>query len=268
MLKTLHKFLRTSTTAFALLLLAAGGAPVDAQTLDTVIKRGKILVGVNIASPPFGTTDAKMEPDGYDVEVAKLMAKDLGVELEIVPVTNENRIPTLLTGKADVIAATLQITPERAKSVLFTSPYGMHQSMVIGPPELKVSRLEDLAGKRVGVARGSAYSNILAQANIPNLQLVQFADDSANLNALVAGQVDAAGTVSYLAAELRKRYPEKKFELKVKLTDNVYAMGVRRGDMDFQRWINTFLYVNILNGKIGQTYEKWMGDPWKELPPF
>ena len=266
MLNAFGRFARSS--AAALLLLATGTVAVNAQTLDAVLKRGKILVGVNIASPPFGTTDAKMEPDGYDVDIAKLLAKDLGVQLEIVSVTNENRIPTLLTGKADVIAATLQITPERAKSVLFTSPYGMHQSMVIGPPELKVASLADLAGKRVGVSRGSAYANILAQANIPGMQLVQFADDSANLNALVAGQVDAAGTVSYLAAELKKRYPEKGFEQKVKLTDNVYAMGVRRGDLDFQRWVNTFLFVNILNGKIGQTYEKWMGDTWKTLPPF
>jgi polar amino acid transport system substrate-binding protein len=118
------------------------------------------------------------------------------------------------------------------------------------------------------VSRGSAYANILMQANVPGMQIIQFADDSANLNALVAGQVDAAGTVSYLAAELRKRYPEKGFEPKVKLTDNVYAMGVRRGDLDFQRWVNTFLFVNILNGKIGQAYEKWMGDSWKTLPPF
>lgn len=254
--------------AAAALLLAAGTAAANAQTLDAVLKRGKILVGVNIASPPFGTTDAKMEPDGYDVDIARMLAKDLGVQLEIVSVTNENRIPTLLTGKADIIAATLQITPERAKSVLFTAPYGMHQSMVIGPPELKASSLADLSGKRIGVARGSAYANILAQANIPNMQIIQFADDSANLNALVAGQVDAAGTVSYLAAELKKRYPEKGFTQKVTLTDNVYAMGVRRGDMDFQRWVNTFLFVNILNGKIGQTYEKWMGDAWKPLPPF
>ena len=98
--------------------------------------------------------------------------------------------------------------------------------------------------------------------------LVQFADDSANLNALVAGQVDAAGTVSYLASELNKRYPDKKFERKLTLTSNVYAMGVRRGDFDFQRWVNTFLFVNILNGAIPKAYEKWMGDAWKPLPAF
>lgn len=252
----------------AVIPLVLAGATSQAQTLDAVLKRGKVLVGVNTASPPFGTTNAEMQPDGYDVEIARMLAKELGVQLEIVPVNNENRIPSLLTGKADVIASTLQITPERAKSVLFTAPYGMHESMVIGPPELKAVQLSDLAGKRVGVARGSAYANLIAQANIPGLQLVQFADDSANLNALVAGQVDAAGTVSYLASELNKRYPDKKFERKLTLTSNVYAMGVRRGDFDFQRWVNTFLFVNILNGAIPKAYEKWMGDAWKPLPAF
>lgn len=67
-------------------------------------------------------------PDGYDVDIARRLAKDRGVKLEIVSVANENRTPTLLTGEADVIAATLQITPERAESVLFTLPYSMHQS--------------------------------------------------------------------------------------------------------------------------------------------
>ena len=132
----------------------------------------------------------------------------------------------------------------------------------------KASTLADLSGKRVGVARGSVYAKILAAANVPGMEIIQFADDSANLNALAAGQVDAAGTVSFLAAELNKRYPDKKFEPKVTLTNNVYAMGVRRGDFDFQHWINTFIYVNILNGNIPKAYEKWMGDPWKTLPPF
>ncbi len=261
-------FARWMRVLAAVLPLLAMGIATQAQTLDAVIRRGKVLVGVNIGTPPFGTTNAQMMPDGYDVEIARLLAKELGVQLEIVPVTNENRIPTLLTGKVDVIAATLQITSERAKSVLFSSPYGMHQSMVIGPPQLNARQLSDLAGKRVGVARGSAYANLLAQANIPGMQLVQFADDSANLNALVAGQVDAAGTVSFLASELNRRYPDRKFEPKIVLTSNVYALGLRRGDFDFWSWVNTFLFVNIQNGAIPAAYEKWMGDAWKPLPPL
>jgi polar amino acid transport system substrate-binding protein len=251
-----------------MLAVVAFTLPAAAQTLDAIEKRGKILVGINLSAPPFGTTNAQMEPDGYDVDMAKLLAKDLGVTLEIVPVTNDSRIPALLTGKIDIIIAVLQITPERAKSVMFTSPYGMHQSLILAPAGTKIASLSELAGKRVGVARGSVYADIIAKAKIPNLQLVEFADDSATLNALVAGQVDAIGTVSFLANELMKRYPDRHFERKISLQNNIYAMGVRRGDFDFLRWVNTSIFVNMQSGDIGKAYQKWMGEPLKDLPAF
>jgi len=257
---------RSVLGAFAFFALSIAGA--HAQTFDAIQKRGKLLAAINLAAPPFGTTDSQMEPAGYDVDMAKLLAKDLGVSLEIVPVTNESRIPTLLTGKADVIISVLQITPERAKSVMFSSPYGMHQSLVFAPAETKIASLADLSGKRVGVARGSVYSNILAQAAIPGMQIIQFGDDSATLNALVAGQVDAVGTVTFLANELKKRYPDRHFEQKVALQDNIYAMGVRRGDFDFLRWLNTFIFVHHHDGEIARSYEKWMGEPLRNLPTF
>src|SRR5262245_37727634 len=103
-------------------LLACVAIQARAQTLDTIEKRGTLLVGVNLSTPPFGTTDSEMQPAGYDVEVAKLLAQDLGVKLQFVPVTNDSRIPTLLTGKADVIIASLQITSERVKSIIFSTP--------------------------------------------------------------------------------------------------------------------------------------------------
>jgi polar amino acid transport system substrate-binding protein len=252
----------------AMLAMAAFTIPASAQTLDNVLKRGKLLAGINIAAPPFGTTNAQMEPDGYDVDMARMLAKDLGVPLEIVPVTNDSRIPTLLTGKIDVIVSVLQITSERAKTVLFTLPYGMHQSLILAPAETRIASLSDLSGKRVGVARGSVYADIIAKAGIPGIQIVQFADDSATLNAAAAGQVDAIGTVSFLGNELIKRYPERHFERKVTLQNNVYAMGIRRGDFDFLHWINTFIFVHSQNGDIGRAYEKWMGEPLKDLPVF
>ena len=252
--------------AFAMLALVAGAA--QAQTLDAIQKRGKMLAAINLSVPPFGTTDAQMEPAGYDVDVARMLAKDLGVPLEIVPVTNESRIPTLLTGKADIVISVLQITPERAKSVMFSTPYGMHQSLVFAPAGTKIATLADLSGTRVGVARGSVYAVILAQANIPNVQIIQFGDDSATVNALVAGQVDAIGTVSFLANELQKRYPDRHFERKLTLQDNIYAAGIRRGDSDFLRWVNTSIFIHSHDGQLSKLYEKWMGEPLKDLPSF
>jgi hypothetical protein len=86
-------------------------------------KKGEITIGMLVDFPPYGTTNAQNQPDGYDADVAKLLAKDWGVKANIVPVTGPNRIPFLLTNKVDLLVASLAITPERAKQVQFSTPY-------------------------------------------------------------------------------------------------------------------------------------------------
>jgi polar amino acid transport system substrate-binding protein len=252
----------------ALVLFACAASAAQAQSLDAIQKRGKLLVGIDLSVPPFGLTNAQMEPDGYDVQIATLLAKDLGVPMVLVPVTGATRIPTLLTGKVDLIVSVMSISPERAKSVTFTNPYGLHQSIVVAPAATKIATLADLSGKRVGVARGTAYEDYLVKAAIPGLQLVRFDDDSANLNALATGQVDAIGTVTFLANELNKRYPDRGFERKIVLFESVYSMAIRHGDPDFLRWLNTVIFFHDRNGDIPKLYETWMGEKLKPLPTF
>jgi polar amino acid transport system substrate-binding protein len=100
------------------------------------------------------------------------------------------------------------------------------------------------------------------------MQLVRFDDDSANLNALVSGQVDAIGTVTFLANALTKRYPNRGFERKVTLFESVYSVAIRHGDPDFLRWLNKTIFYHYRNGDIPKLYETWMGEPLKDLPVF
>ena len=88
-------------------------APAEAvtQTIDDILSKKKIQVGILVDLPPFGVVNAKNEYEGYDVDVAKLMAKYLGVDCELVAVTGPNRIPYLLTGKVDVLVATFGSRP-------------------------------------------------------------------------------------------------------------------------------------------------------------
>ncbi|MET0311923.1 MAG: transporter substrate-binding domain-containing protein, partial [Burkholderiaceae bacterium] len=95
---------------FALSLLAAAAA-AQADMLDDVKKARKLRVAIELALPPYGMTNERMQPYGSDVETAQALAKDLGVELEIVPVTGPTRIPFLQTNKADLAIATLSISP-------------------------------------------------------------------------------------------------------------------------------------------------------------
>jgi polar amino acid transport system substrate-binding protein len=249
------------------LAIALGATAASAASLDDIIARKKVLIGVDLSVPPFGITNAEMQPDGLDVDVAKLLAKDLGVQLELVPVTGQSRIPSLQTGKVDFVVASFGIYTERALSVAFSNPYGGHKSVIIAPKGTEIKSLADLKGKKVGVPRGTAHEKVLSAANIPGMELVRFDDDSTTLNALVAGQVDAIGTVNYIGAQLQQRYPDK-FKEKTTYLQSFYGVGLRRGDPDLLHWLNTVLFVHKQSGELGQIYEKWMKTPMPELPSF
>jgi ABC-type amino acid transport substrate-binding protein len=101
--------------------VAAG--PAMADELADVLAAKKLRAGVCIDSEPIGFRDAQGKPQGYDVDVATLMAKDLGVDLEIVEVIGGTRIPMLLSKKIDVIVCNITATLERAKAIDFSFPY-------------------------------------------------------------------------------------------------------------------------------------------------
>ncbi|MEO9122456.1 MAG: transporter substrate-binding domain-containing protein, partial [Burkholderiaceae bacterium] len=103
--------------------LAAGLAPVSADTLQTIQQRGKIIIGVDIGAPPYGMLDKNAKQTGFDIEAAHSLAKDLGVELQVVPVTGPTRVQFLRTNKVDAIMASFSITPERKKVIDFSEPY-------------------------------------------------------------------------------------------------------------------------------------------------
>jgi polar amino acid transport system substrate-binding protein len=124
MIKNLQRRVFTGT-ALALGLaatLSAWAPAAKAQTVADIKKKGELTIGMLVDFPPYGTTNSSNQPDGYDADVARLMAKDLGVKLNLVPVTGPNRIPFLLTNKVDLLVASLAITPERAKQVQFSAP--------------------------------------------------------------------------------------------------------------------------------------------------
>src|SRR6476619_4697613 len=149
-MKTASLLRLIAAAGFALLSL---GLSAHADTLDDIKKAGKIRIAIDLAIPPFGMTDDKMQPTGSDVDLARLLAKDLGVELEIVPTTGPSRIPSLQTGKADLVVSTLSITPERAKVIDFSIPYADHLSVVAALKPMAIKDYGDLDGQRVAVVR-------------------------------------------------------------------------------------------------------------------
>ena len=128
----------------------------QADTLDDILKAKVLKVAVPQDFPPFGSVGTDLKPVGYDIDVANYIGKQLGVKVDLVPVTSANRIPYLTTKKVDLVISSLGKNPEREKTIDFTVAYAPFFSGVFGATEVAVAKVEDLAGKTVGVTRGCA----------------------------------------------------------------------------------------------------------------
>lgn len=251
-----------AATVGASLLLSS---PAQAQTLQDIKKKGEVTIGMLVDFPPYGILNQQNQPDGYDADVARLLAKDLGVKLNLVPVTGPNRIPFLLTNKVDLLVASLAITPERAKQVDFSKPYAAARVIVYGATKVKLEGPEDLKDVRVGVARASTQDVTLSAVAPAGSEIRRFDDDASAMQALLSGQVDAIGCSTTVAAQIAKRAPPKTYEEKFLLRQQVMGIVTRKGQDDLQKALDEFVDRNLANGELNKLYQKWLGT---DIPPM
>jgi polar amino acid transport system substrate-binding protein len=250
--------------AIGLVFASSAGA----QTVDEIIKRGKVLVAVDPTSAPFGVTGPDGKPDGYDVDVAKLVAKYMGVELELVPVTSTNRIPYLLTNKVDMVISLFSVTPERALQVWFSSPYASVGTILVAKKDRQLTAIGELKGLKVGVPRGTIPDILLSKSAPQGTEILRFDDEATSIQAMLTGQVDVLGSSTTALRILNRGKAEKEFEKRVILTENHFGIGVRRGQTDLLQWLNTFVYAVKNNGELNAICEKWTGEKLGPLPVF
>src|SRR3954468_4815274 len=202
-----------ASMALAVTALVGVTSLTYADALDDIKKAGKIRIAIDLGVPPYGMTDDKMQPAGRDVEAAKLLAKDWGLEFEHVPTTGASRIPSLQTGKADVVISTLSVTAERAKVIDFSPAYAPLRTVVAGVKSISIKNLADLDGKTVGTTRGTTHDTYLSQ-NAKNSKIVRYEDDATTAQAFVSGQVDLFTTAELLLAPIAAKNPSRQLELK------------------------------------------------------
>ncbi|NYT63839.1 transporter substrate-binding domain-containing protein [Alcaligenaceae bacterium] len=244
--------------------LALGATQASAETIDQIKAKGELTIGMLVDFPPYGILNTDNKPDGYDADVAKQMAKDLGVKVNIIAVTGPNRIPYLLTNKVDMLVASLAITPERAKQVQFSHPYSAAQIVMFGGKNAKISKPEDLAGLRIGVARASTQDIAVSKIAPKDANIRRFDDDASAMQALLSGQVDAIGCSTTVAAQISKRAPDR-FENKFVLLQQEMAVAMRPGEPKTLEAINKVVDKNIQDGEFSKLFEKWLGTPLPEL---
>jgi polar amino acid transport system substrate-binding protein len=251
----------------ATMLLAVTTVGASAQTqLDDIIKRGTITVGVGLGTPPYGLTNDKMEPDGYDVSLAKAIARDLGVKLTLVDTVASARIPNLLSRKLDIVIYSFSITAERAKAIAFTNTVYVDQQVVLAPKPVALKTLSDLKGHKIGVTRATTNDVVLTRTAEEGTTIQRYDDDASTSQALAAGQVEAIVTSGGLAVAMVGRSPA--LETKFTIASAPMGIGLRRGEPDMLQWLNTEIFMLWTNGEIQALQRKWMGAANPELPRF
>ncbi len=256
---------KSAAAVLGLSLMAAGATQAaNATTLKQIEKKGTINVGMLVDFPPYGIMNEQNKPDGYDADVAKLLAKYMNVKLNLVPVTGPNRIPYLLSGQVDVLVASLGITPERAKKVDYSNPYAAITISVYGPKDLQVSKPADLSGKSIAVARASTQDTAITKIAPKDAHIQRFDSDASAVQALLSGQTQMIGCSNTVITQINKAAPGK-YEQKIQLSKQVQGIAVKPGSDKLLAKVNAFIKSAEKNGGLNKIHKKWLGEP---LPDF
>ena len=239
-------------------------APAHADLSD-ILSNGIVKIAVPEAFAPFGSVGKTGEHEGYDVDVAKLIAKDLGVKLELVPVVSKQRIPFLETDRVDLVISTMGANPKRAKSINFSSAYAPFYSGAFAASTIKVSEPADLDGLKVGVTRGTLEDLEITKTAPKGAKINRFGDNAATLSAFKSGQVDVLVAGNTAAAALASNNPGLDIVRKFIIKDSPCFIGVKKGNEDLLRWVNVFILHKKLGGDLNKISQKWLG---QDLPPL
>jgi polar amino acid transport system substrate-binding protein len=250
---------RILTAIAALALVAATAVPAFAGMLDDIRGRNVVRIGVSLGGEPIGFRDPQNNPVGYDVDVANMIAAKLGVPVEFTDVSGDARISMLVSGQLDIVVANTSATLERAKSVNFTIPYNRAGLRVIVQADSGITKLEDLAGKKIVVGRGTTGETFIKTA-VPTAELVyvdQFAPDG--VLQLQQKRVDAAIEDSSLLDYLATKNPTL-VTLEGLYSNDPISIAVAKGDTEFVRWLDMFVSDYIQSGAYSANYKKWWGE--------
>lgn len=237
-----------------------------AVTPEEIKAKGTATIGVQMDQFPWGFIDAKGQNDGFDIEIANMIAKELGVEVKFERITGQNRIPLLVNGNVDFLVPSMTITEERAKVIQYVIPYSSNDITVWGKKDADIKANEDLGKFVIGVNRGSAFEPLLVKVAPSNTQIKRFDDDATTVQALLSGQVDAIlGSVTYGIVIKQAGY-DAQFDRKYKVADNFQGMAVRKGDQEMLDYLTDFVARHTADGSLDAAYKKWIGVDRATLP--
>ena len=255
--------------ALLCLLALALSVPVivAADTLDDIQKRGVLRVGMEPGYMPFEMTNKRGDIVGFDVDMAKRMAKAMGVELELVSTAWDGIIPALITKKFDIIMSGMTLTQERNMKIGFASPYIVIGQSILIDKKLagEIKSYKDLNNKKYEVASKLGTTGEQATKRmIPKATYISFETEQEGVMDLLNGKIDAfVYDLPFNAIAFAEKGQKKLVLLDEPFTYEPLAWAVNKGNADFINWLDNFLVQAKNDGTYDKIYKKWfLNDAW------
>ncbi len=236
-----------------------------AQSLADIKSKGKLVVGIQGDNAPWGFVNTQGVQEGFDADIAKLFGKQLGLPVEFVPTAVANRIPALVTGRVDILFATMGMYPDRAKSIQFSKPYAANDIILVAAKGTAITTPADMKNFAIGVARSSAQDTAVTKVAPEGTTIRRFDDDAATIQALLSGQVQAVGANQFYPQRLNKSQPGA-YERKLDFVRQYNGAGTRLGQKEWNETVNAFIDTIKANGELAKVYQTWMGFQPPEFP--
>ena len=260
--------------SFAAILAVAGVAvfaPVNAakaDKLDDVINAGKLRCGVVLDFPPIGFRDADNNPAGFDVEYCKDMAEALEVDFEILPVTWAERLPVIVTNRADVVFGGTSDSLSRAKTVGFSIPYAIYYAQAVVGIDSGIETFEDMKGKRIAAAVGT----------VPEIEFLKYAEKWGTTDlyqgyqsenevflAVAQGKADAGITTNTAVKPIAAQYDTIIAGPRMPWTTDYTSVVGPRKDFGWLNYLNLFVTHQVRSGRYQELWDQFVGGEAPEL---
>ncbi|UUZ92655.1 transporter substrate-binding domain-containing protein [Paenibacillus sp. P25] len=251
----------------------AAAAATDLPPLPAEVKkRGKLVVGVKVDYPPLGYLDQEGKNTGYEIDVVRKMAEYAFGDpnaVEFVPVNATNRIPYLVSKKIDFISATLGVTEERKKEINFTTTFFDGGAITVVPKGSSIKDIQDLAGKKVIVIKGSTASTFL-EKEVPTAEQLKIESNADAFRVLKDKRADAMLHDAVLMSEFVKTSPDYTIVGK-QVAMAPMAIGVRKDDPEMLTYLNAAMEKMRKADYFKTLIEKYMPragdlDPMQMIP--
>lgn len=284
-----RRLLRGGAALSGAAVVAAGLSPHAAlaqdpsqSRLQQVLERGRLIVGTGATNPPWHYEDADGQLIGFDIEMAKLLARGLfeltdeqlanrdewSQRLELVVEASDARIPNLLSDKVDIVSQFMTVTPQRAQQVEFTIPYYREAVALLLPADSSYTGAADITGQGASISvLENVYAVDLVHTGVPDADVMTFDSQANAVLALDSGRVEAAAIDLSTAQYLAQQSPEK-YKVGVdSWQPQTYALAVKPGDQRWLNWVNTALHEYLVGVDFAYYQAAFLQHFGVELPP-